>query len=191
MTHAGQSGNRRWYDEEPRIGKAIEQILTFPDSLQELLCTTLLSYVEDEERQQQLTEQLHSMGSHKVLSLYKATLRRRAYDQQSLTRDTINGMGVLPVESQHKVAEHIFALTRVVVRYLKLCSQYQQVPKGDSVSHLFQLYRSGSHTSVENALSQMEARLKRQVQHPRIPSVPHYTPRQSPKISVDADRLES
>lgn len=187
MTHAGQSGRRRWYDKEPRVGKAVEQILTFPDVLQQLLCETLIDYVEDEDRNNRLSEQLHSLGREKVLSLYKARASRRQYDSAPMTRDTLNGIGLLPDSSRQKIAGHIFEMSRIVVRYLKLCKNYNQTPNAGSVSHFFQLYRSGSLNSVEAALEQVRKRFEKMTQRPVMPG---FGVVKSPKISKAADRVE-
>lgn len=153
-------GNRRWYDDKPRIGKAITSILTFPHVLQSLMCDSLLNYVKDEEQQFRLSEQLHSVGSKEVLALYKAQQKRREYDQQHKTRDILNGLGILPDSAKQNVAGHILKLSETMVRYLKLCKNYAQVPEYDIAHRLIEDYQIGGIRRVYRSLDQIEARFE-------------------------------
>lgn len=92
------SGNR-WYDEFPQMVKAVDLMESLPEQYRLCVANAVLVHTE-EHSLLGTSEELKSLGHHRVLGLIQSKLRRRWYDKNPTLHKAINN--VLLMNDDHR-----------------------------------------------------------------------------------------
>src|SRR5690606_18151945 len=103
---------KRWYDRQPRLSQAVRLMMLFPDEVKSIISDGIMLLAN---REFQVSEQMNSfrtLGSEKILGLYKSKNKRREYDQNELLHKAMNYLYILSEKNQDFMAEHILQLVK-------------------------------------------------------------------------------
>lgn len=154
----------RWYDRNPRLSVAVQLMMVFPDEFKTIICEGISLLAEREFKVNELIYQFKSLGSDKVLSLFKSKQRKRDYDEHPAMHQTMNYLYVLSDEHKTFMANHIISLVEVVQDYLRLCQRARHAPESQAVGTLTNAYVNTGRDSARVMLKQFEARFIETVQ---------------------------
>lgn len=121
MTHSTEAhpfqpkqGGKRWYDNDPRATWAIELIIDFPQSIQHDLCDGLLTLMANLRDHRETYDSCKTLGREGVIALYQAQKRRRHYDSNQKTFQTLSYMSILHRDDQRVMVDHIANLALII-----------------------------------------------------------------------------
>jgi len=80
----------RFYDQEPSVSQAVELLLVLPQEMQSIIADGISLIAEQEFRANELMKELKSLGTEKVLAVYKSKQKKRAYDKNHAVHRAIN-----------------------------------------------------------------------------------------------------
>ena len=130
----------RWYDKQPKLSQAVKMIILLPDDIISVLSEGVMRIAD---RDFQVRERMHSirtLGTEKVLGLYKSKNKRREYDQNELLHQTMNHLYILSDHHRALVSTHVLNLVQYGQMYLGTCRTFKQEPKIDEVSEMTDRY---------------------------------------------------
>ncbi len=113
--------DQRWYDQKEELCLAIDQLLAFPKEIRSILVEGVSALAEQECKVQEKMNSFRSLGTPKVLALYKSKEKKRNYDSDPLAHRAVNCLFVLSSGEQMFMAQQITFLTETIVDYLTHC----------------------------------------------------------------------
>ncbi len=146
----------RWYDRDPNVSNAVEMILTLPEELQDIICSSILLLAEKEFQISIQLKGLKSVGATRILSLFKSKKRQRKYDQSQNAYQSINYLSILSEENQQFMARAISEMMGLIVRYLTLCRKSERSPEARQVKKITQTYVTQGLNTAEGVLFELE-----------------------------------
>lgn len=137
---ASKKASARWYDKRPQVKQSVEVLTTFPDEILTIIAEGINVIVEREYKASELLKSFKSLGTEKILGLYKSKNKMRKMDQNPTLHKTINYMFVISEENQVAVAKQVLELVTVIHDYLKTCKETSQPATMNHVSKLRNSY---------------------------------------------------
>lgn len=131
---------KRFYDQEPSVSQAVELMLVFPDDLLGIVANGLSLIAEREYDAKELLENFRSLGTDKVLALYKSKQKKRKYDQNPQMHRAMNYLMVMSPEKQQVISKRIVELVGYIQEYFKTCKEYTVRPEVGAVESLTETY---------------------------------------------------
>lgn len=133
-------------------------MMAFPDEFKTIICDGISILAEREFKVNEMISQFKSLGSDKVLALFKSKQRKRDYDAHPAMHQTMNYLFVLSPEHKMFMANHIISLVEVVQDYLRLCQRTQHAPESESVGVITKAYVNQGRDSARMMLKRFEER---------------------------------
>ena len=102
--------NRRWYDANEHTERALELLKDMDEDRRRALSrdlTAVVKQIKDMHDEEEDEEQEVSIGSDRVLGLYKISNSRRWYDKVSILSYAMKTMSTLPKEDFYNIMEGI------------------------------------------------------------------------------------
>ncbi len=112
---------KRWYDKHAELSQAVNAFLIFPDDVQSIIAEGALILAKREFSALEKENQFKSLGTEKVLALYKSKQKKRQYDANHAVHSAINHLSVLSLPEQLFMANQIITLADTVVEYMEFC----------------------------------------------------------------------
>ncbi|MDX2084152.1 MAG: hypothetical protein SFZ03_02035 [Candidatus Melainabacteria bacterium] len=125
-TQAGS--DRRWYDQQPVMVNALQQLNVLPKILLQELGDGLVDLAENRYGAATLLLNQRSLGSARILGLHQASQKRRRYDSTPSFHRAMNYHYILPEPAQHALNNHAQQLIQGTIHYLQLCHNHQLQP---------------------------------------------------------------
>lgn len=148
--------DNRWYDHEPKTATAINMLLLFPKEVQRVLGNGVCSLAEGEFEVNSLLENLRSLGSEKVLALYKSKEKRRKYDQLPGMHASVNYLYLMPPQNRGLLVDKVRELTNNVAQYLQMCKTTTHEAAVREIDELTKTYVKNGMQSAQNLIRRIE-----------------------------------
>ncbi len=149
MTH---SSDQRWYDQNEHLAAAIGLTLDMPDEILTIISQGIILLAEKEFKVEELLKNFKSLGTKKVLAIYRSKEKNRNYDKNPTAHKMVNYLYLMSPENQIFMAKHIIQIMKHVQEYLKLCSTHQIDPQKEDLENITQNYVSQGNEAVEKTL---------------------------------------
>ena len=124
---------KRFYDQDPLVSQAIHLLLLLPGEIQTLVAECTARIAESEYRANELMHNTKSLGSDKILALYKSKQKKREYDQNPLIHRALTYLMLLSEENRRLIASRIVGLISQINDYLRSCQASAMAP---SIEHM-------------------------------------------------------
>jgi hypothetical protein len=147
----------RFYDQDTNVSQAVELLLVLPQDMQSIIADGISLIAEQEFRANELMNELKSLGTEKVLAVYKSKQKKRAYDKNQAVHRAINYLMVLSENNRLWISKRIVGLMAYLQDYLKTCRLYSVQPTQQSVDQLTTVYVKFGPDEVKSYLKAVEA----------------------------------
>ena len=154
---------KRFYDQDVNVSNAVEMFLLFPETLQEIIAEGLAQIAEIEYQANEALKDIRSLGTERVLALYKSKQKKRKYDQNPTVHKAMNYLMVISPENRHFLANRIIELMGYIQDYLKTCQMYTTSPEADKVQVLTDLYVQLGSDECRKFLTSVQTEFKRKL----------------------------
>jgi hypothetical protein len=132
--------NRRFYEKHPTVKTAVESLLLFPEDIQRIIAKSFSRIAERDCNAMELLKEFRTLGSERVLALYKSKKKQRKYDQNPAVHEAMNYMLVMNEDSRLFLASKVIELVGFMQNYLKLCKQYETAPSMETLETISSSY---------------------------------------------------
>jgi len=100
-----EDSKNRWYDNDSGMNRVLNLMKNLPENIQEDLAATLIQFANLIRKDRKIEESALSIGKDKVLGLYKASNKRRWYDQNPTLMSAMNILSTLPPNEFKNIVE--------------------------------------------------------------------------------------
>lgn len=136
--------DKRWYDKKPTVKKAFTQLCDFQDDLLTVLASKVCMMVESRYEANNLLASLKSLGTERVLAIYKSKSKLRKLDENQQMHLVVNYFFVMRPDHQNKAAGDTLEMVAIANDYLTVCEKFEYKPSKTHVETLADTYvRSG------------------------------------------------
>lgn len=161
---------RRFYEKHSAVSQAVESLLLFPDDIQRIIAKGFSTIAERDCQAAEIMKEFKSLGTDKVLALYKSKTKKRKYDQNPITHQAMNYLMIMSDESQIFMAGKIMELVGFMQDYLKLCKRHAVTPQRESVETISNTYVMRGATEAKIFLKKLDAEIHLQLaESPPVP----------------------
>lgn len=161
----------RFYDQDPVLSQAVQVMRMFPEDMQAIIADSLSMIAERECQASALMEDLKSIGTEKVLAIYKSKQKKRDYDQSPSLHRAMNYLSILSGENRAFIARKIMELMGYIQEYLKTCQGHSIPAETQAVEALADVYVKFGPDRCKQFLNDMEAEFVRKVSSERLESL--------------------
>jgi hypothetical protein len=158
---------QRWYDAQPKVKRIIDTLQHFPHEVLSIVAEGAVTMAERECRALEMMKSIKSLGTEKVLAMYKSKNKRRAYDSNPEMHKAVNYMFILSEQNRDYLADKTLDLIECVTDYLKACRELECEPKEADISDITQTYVSKGAKDAKAFIYELRNKfLKQVVQRP-------------------------
>jgi len=100
-----EDSKHRWYDNDSGMDRVLNLMQNLPENIQEELAVTLIQFANLIRKNRKIEENTLSIGTAKVLGLYKASNKRRWYDKNPTLMSAMNILNTLPPKEFRNIVE--------------------------------------------------------------------------------------
>lgn len=118
----------RWYDQDPEASKAVNMLLVFPPEIQSILGEGMSLLAEKQFKADEFLNDIKSLGTEKVMALYKSAQKKRDYDSQPGVHKMMNYLTFMVPENRTFMLAKTHEVAGFIVEYLQECQKYRQEP---------------------------------------------------------------
>lgn len=151
-----KGSQKRWYDHDTHVATAVDLVMKFPPEIQSIIFKGIYMLAEKEFRANELMNEFKTLGTEKVLAMYKSKEKKRIYDQDPNTHKAMNYLYLLSEQNRKLMAHHILSLMGVMQDYLKVCQNAKQAPKSGEVASLTDSYVDSGIQAAKSMLAELE-----------------------------------
>ncbi len=130
----------RFYEEDPTVKFSVEMLFSFPEGIKTLIASGCNKVAMKDYKAHELLTELKSIGSEKVISLHKAKLKRRSYDQNPTIHQVMLYILILSPESRKEMAGKMSELMELMQGYLQLCRAFKVAPQKEVFEKISDAY---------------------------------------------------
>lgn len=154
---------KRFYDQDPSVSQAIELLLVFPEDMQAVIADGLSTIAEQEFQANEIINDFKSLGTEKVLAIYKSKQKQRSYDNNPTVHRALNYMMILSPENRLFISKRIIELIGYLQDYLKTCKLHEATPTLPSVERIRDVYIQFGPEDASRFLQAMEQEFTRKL----------------------------
>ncbi len=171
---------KRFYDQDPAISRAVEVLMLLPEEMQSIIADGMSLIAEEEFKANELLNDFRSIGTDKVLAIYKSKQKKRKYDKNPSTHRAMNYMMVLSPENRLLISKKIVELMGYVQDYLKACQANHVDADNLVVGNLTDVYVKFGSDETRQFLRAVQQEFKRKLEsEPVVPPKPKDDDKQS------------
>lgn len=130
----------RFYDQDPLLSQAVGLLLVLPGEVQTLTADSISRIAEAEYRTNELIQDAKTLGSDKILALYKSKQKKRDYDQNPAIHRALTYLMLLSNENRRLIAHRIVGLISHLQEYLKSCRMFSILPTFEQMQDVSNAY---------------------------------------------------
>lgn len=151
---------KRFYEEDPTVRKAVESLFLFPDDIQKIIAKSFSLIAKRDCNAEELLKEFRTLGSDRIMALYKSKRKQRHYDRIPAVHDALNYLLVMNPESRIFLAAKVIELVSLMQDYFKLCKQYTEPPNLELIENLSTVYIERGRKAVIAFMQQVETQLQ-------------------------------
>lgn len=154
--------SNRFYDQDPVVSQAVKLLLMLPSEIQTLAAECLSKIAETEYRMIEMLQETKSLGSDKIMALYKSKQKKREYDQNPAMHRALNYLMLLTAENRRMIAHRIVGLISHIQDYLKACQKFSIAPSYQQMGDVAIMYMHRGPDEANLLIRDMELKSLRQ-----------------------------
>jgi hypothetical protein len=131
---------QRFYEKTPIVKQAVDAMFLFPGDIQGVIARGFSLIAEKDCKAKEMMDNLKTLGTDKVLAMYKSKQKKRHYDQNPDTHQAMNYLMIMNPESQVFIASKVIEMMGFMQEYLQLCKTYAQSPERESIHAISDTY---------------------------------------------------
>ncbi len=147
---------KRFYDGEPSTSQTVDLMLKFPDELQTVLANSMSQIAEGDYKADEILSDLKSLGTEKVLALYKSKQKKRPYDQNPSFHKAMNYMMVMTPQNRQAISGKVLNLMGHVQEYLQVCKEQGVQPTISTIENLAEVFVKQGPEQAKNLLNEIK-----------------------------------
>ncbi len=159
-----QSSEKRWYDQDSNISAAVNLTLDMPNEILIIISDGVVLLAEREFQAKETLKNFKSLGTEKVLAIYRSKEKKRTYDQNPTVHKMVNYLYLMSPENQNFMAKHIILIMKLVQEYLQLCAVNQIEPQKTDLEEMTQSYANNGNEAAQKVLSSITRKFLRHVE---------------------------
>ena len=132
--------NQRFYEKDPTVKRSVETLLALPFDVQTIVAEGSVLIAERECQAATVLTNIKSLGTEKVLALYKSRQQRREYDKNRTVHRMMAYLMALTPEHQNLLARKMIELTGFANDYLQVCEQQSEAPQNEVLESISSTY---------------------------------------------------
>lgn len=148
--------NNRWYDKDPEVSKnltAIQRLI--PVEYQHMFAEIIISFAMRHREKKKMKNDAVSLGTEKVLGVYKSQAKRRKSDQDEMLFRAFRELSVLENNLRDFIAERIASAIYCIRQYILFCEQANRTEDYNSVNAIIKVvFERGKDAGIEFLTSQ-------------------------------------
>lgn len=152
---------RRFYEEDPTVKKAVDSLFLFPEDIQKVIARGFSLIAERDCNAQERLNEFKTLGTEKVLALYKSKRKLRKYDKNPVVHEAMNYMLIMDTDSRNFLAGKVIELVSFMQDYLKLCKTYSCSPDMRTVENISETFVEKGLTEAKSFISKLEVEFKK------------------------------
>ncbi|MEB3287212.1 MAG: hypothetical protein VKJ04_06885 [Vampirovibrionales bacterium] len=153
-------GSIRWYEKNPKLNQCVKLLEAFPMEIQTIISDGIVTLSVRECQADEVYAQLKSLGTEKVMALYKSHKKQRSYDKNPSMHKAMNYMYVLPEEHQTFLAEQTLDLVNNIYDYFKSCKAFDHEPTPDEIGRVAKTFIEGGSEEAKRLVDTLSDRFK-------------------------------
>lgn len=157
------NNTRRFYEEHPTVRKAVESLFLFPDDIQRIIAKGFSIIAERDCNAVELLKEFRTLGTERVLSLYKSKKKQRKYDKNPVVHDAMNYMLVMNEKSRVFLASKVIDLVGFMQDYLHVCKTHSTAPQIETVETIATTYIEHGPEQAKAFIKQLDAEFKKRL----------------------------
>lgn len=158
MTEKKQTG--RWYEKNPQLNQCVKLLESFPMEIQTIIADGIVALSVRECNADEVYNQLKSLGTEKVMALYKSHKKQRSYDKNPSMHKAMNYIYVLSEENQHFIAEQTLDLITNIYEYFKSCKSFKHDPTPAEIGSVAKTFIENGSEDAKRFVEQLGERFK-------------------------------
>lgn len=156
MDEAEKKKVQRWYDKDQTVAESVNLLQDFPEEFQSILGETLIELADKQCNARELMANLRALGPDKVLAIFKAKSRQRAYDKNEQIHEAMNHMYIVPEEDRVVIAKQAIEVTEHFNEYLEICKSEGRKPNPKVIQGLGATYLRGELKDLRQCVTELE-----------------------------------
>ncbi len=144
--------NKRFYDRDKSVHAAVNITRELPKDMQGVIAEGLNQVAIRDYKIDERMNTLKSMGTDKILPLYKSKNKRRDYDQVPEFHTAMNYLRVLEEDEQREVAKKVVDLAEFAQDYIERCRFVALIPDQRKVALVRDTYLSMERAQAQQYL---------------------------------------
>ncbi len=148
--------DRRWYDKKPTVKRAFGVLCAFPDDFLTLIAGKVCEMVECRYEANTILSSLKSLGSERILGIYKSKKKLRQLDGNQNLHLMTNYFLVMRPMDQSKAAGETLEMVSITQDYLKACQRYKSKPSQVHIQTLADTYIKSGEPPAREILNRIE-----------------------------------
>jgi hypothetical protein len=157
------SSKKRFYDEDPTVSQAVEALFIFPDEIQSIIAQAFAKIAERDCNAAEILKEFRTLGSERVLALYKSKKKQRKYDKNPTVHNAMNYLMVMDEKSRRFLATKVIELIGFMQTYFGVCRQHSTSPELSAIEAIAGAYAENGPAAAKTFLTTLEEELKNRV----------------------------
>lgn len=152
--------HQRWYEKNPSLSQCVKLMEKFPMEIQTIIAEGIITLSIKECKADEVYSQLKSLGTEKVMALYKSHRKQRSYDKNPSMHKAMNYLHVLSEENQTFLAMQTLDLVGNIYEYFKSCKSFKHEPSMDDIGQVAKVFLEGGSDEAKLMVEKLGARFK-------------------------------
>lgn len=157
------SSKDRFYEKDPLVKQAVDAMFLFPPEVQVIIASGFSLIAESDCKAKELMNDSKSLGTEKVLALYKSKQKRRPYDFDPTLHQAMNYLMIMSEENRRFLATKIIEMIGFMQDYLKVCQEYTEAPQSQTIEGITKTYSRQGPTEAKAFINSVKAEFERKL----------------------------
>jgi hypothetical protein len=156
---------RRWYDQRPELTECVKLVEAFPEEIYAIICEGAICMVEQKFEAHLMLSSLKSLGSEKILGLYKSKHKRRKMDREPHFHRLMNYFYILSPENRILMAGLIKDLVGYIHQYFESCRICRQPVTREDIVGITRCYVDKGGEEAQAFLESLQQHFQQRIQY--------------------------
>ncbi|HEY9685484.1 MAG TPA: hypothetical protein V6C52_00765 [Coleofasciculaceae cyanobacterium] len=168
----GDIVRQRWYDQRPELTECIVLVEAFPEEIYAIICQGAICMVEKEFEAHLMLSSLKSLGSEKILGLYKSKHKRRKMDCEPHFHQLMNYFYILSPQNRLFMAGLIKELVGYIHQYFESCRIYHQPVTREDIIGITRCYVDKGGEEAQAFLESLQLHFQQRIRNALVKTNP-------------------
>ena len=148
--------HNRFYDQDPVVAQAVRLLMVLPNEVQTLTAECLTKIAESDYQLGKSLQDTRTLGSDKIMALYKSKEKKRSYDSSPAMHRAMNYLMLMPIENRRILSHRIVGLVGHLQEYLRSCKKFCMIATYQQMGEVAVAYMHRGSTEANHLIQAME-----------------------------------